>query len=100
MERPKTQLQITNNVENVKVTLSDGSIVFDATQTAEATKGNETKNVIWKSNRSTTKGITGGFIQLYLDEELMYGATIQITYKMQINEKNDDYVEYEGLEYS
>lgn len=97
--RPKTQLQITNNVENVKVTLSDGSIVFDATHTAEATKGNETKNVIWKSNRSTTKGITGGFIQLYLDEELMYGATIQITYKMQINEKNDDYVEYEGLEY-
>lgn len=98
VERPITQLQITNNVENVKVTLSDGSIVFDATQTAEATKGNEIKNVIWKSNRSTTKGITGGFIQLYLDEELMYGATIQITYKMQINELND-YVEYEGLEY-
>lgn len=98
VERPITQLQITNNVENVKVTLSDGSIVFDATQTAEATKGNETKNVIWKSNRSTTKEITGGFIQLYLDEELMYGATIQITYKMQINELND-YVEYEGLEY-
>lgn len=94
VERPITQLQITNNVENVKVTLSDGSIVFDATQTAEATK-----NVIWKSNRIATKGITGGFIQLYLDEELMYGATIQITYKMQINEKNDDYVEYEGLEY-
>lgn len=98
VERPITQLQITNNVENVKVTLSDGSIVFDATQTAEATKGNEIKNVIWKSNRSTTKGITGGFIQLYLDKELMYGATIQITYKMQINELND-YVEYEGLEY-
>lgn len=98
VERPITQLQITNNVENVKVTLSDGSIVFDATQTAEATKGNEIKNVIWKSNRSTTKGITGGFIHLYLDEELMYGATIQITYKMQINELND-YVEYEGLEY-
>lgn len=98
VERPITQLQITNNVENVKVTLSDGSIVFDATQTAEATKGNETKNVIWKSNRSATKGITGGFIQLYLDEELMYGATIQIMYKMQINELND-YVEYEGLEY-
>lgn len=97
VERPITQLQITNNVENVKVTLSDGSIVFDATQTAEA-KGNEIKNVIWKSNRSTTKGITGGFIQLYLDKELMYGATIQITYKMQINELND-YVEYEGLEY-
>lgn len=97
VERPITQLQITNNVENVKVTLSDGSIVFDATQTAEA-KGNEIKNVIWKSNRSTTKGITGGFIQLYLDEELMYGATIQITYKMQINELND-YVEYKGLEY-
>lgn len=98
VERPITQLQITNNVENVKVTLSDGSIVFDATQTAEA-KGNEIKNVIWKSNRIATKGITGGFIQLYLDEELMYGATIQITYKMQINKKNDDYVEYEGLEY-
>lgn len=98
VERPITQLQITNNVENVKVTLSDGSIVFDATQTAEATKGNEIKNVIWKSNRSATKGITGGLIHLYLDKELMYGATIQITYKMQINNLND-YVEYEGLEY-
>ncbi len=98
VERPITQLQITNNVENVKVTLSDGSIVFDATQTAEATKGNEIKNVIWKSNRIATKGITGGFIQLYLDEELMYGATIQIMYKMQINELKN-YVEYEGLEY-
>lgn len=98
VERPITQLQITNNVENVKVTLSDGSIVFDATQTAEATKGNEIKNVIWKSNRIATKGITGGFIQLYLDKELMYGATIQIMYKMQVNELND-YVEYEGLEY-
>lgn len=98
VERPITQLQITNNVENVKVTLSDGSIVFDATQTAEATKGKEIKNVIWKSNRIATKGITGGFIQLYLDEELMYGATIQITYKMQINELKN-YVEYEGLEY-
>lgn len=98
VERPITQLQITNNVENVKVTLSDGSIVFDATQTAEATKGNEIKNVIWKSNRIATKGITGGFIQLYLDKELMYGATIQIMYKMQINELKN-YVEYEGLEY-
>ena len=95
-ERPKTQLQITNNVENVKVILSDGSIVFDATQTAEKS---ETKDVIWKSNRVATKGtMDGGFIQLYLDEELMYGATIQIMYKMQIKELND-YAEYKGLEY-
>lgn len=96
VERPKTQLKITNNVENVKVILSDGSIVFDATQTAEKS---ETKDVIWKSNRVATKGtMDGGFIQLYLDEELMYGATIQIMYKMQINELHD-YDEYEGLEY-
>lgn len=97
-ERPKTQLQITNKVENVKVILSDGSIVFDATQTAEKS---ETKDVIWKSNRVATKGtMDGGFIQLYLDEELMYGATIQITYKMSIKDLYEDtYDEYDGLGY-
>ncbi len=100
-ERPITQLQITNNVKNVKVTLSDGSIVFDATQTVEA---NEIKNVIWKSNSLRTKGTTPtwGFIQLYLDEELMYGATIQIMYKMKIEPVKkgfEDYEDYDSLEY-
>lgn len=86
VERPKTQLEITKNVKSIKVTLSDGSIVFDATQTAEKT---EVKDAIWKSNIfSTTRGTTPtwGFIQLYLDEELMYGATIQIEYNMNITQ--------------
>lgn len=86
VERPKTQLEITKNVKNIKVTLSDGSIVFDATQRAEKT---EVKDAIWKSNIfSTTRGTTPtwGFIQLYLDEELMYGATIQIEYNMNITQ--------------
>lgn len=101
VERPKTQLEITKNVKNVKVTLSDGSIVFDATQTAEATKGNEIKDVIWKSNKfNTTKGITPtwGFIQLYLDEELMYGATIQIEYNMNITQPINE-IDYTGDNY-
>ncbi len=97
VERPKTQLEITKNVKNVKVTLSDGSIVFDATQTAEA---NETKNVIWKSNSLRTKGTTPtwGFIQLYLDEELMYGATIQIEYNMNITQPINE-IDYTGDNY-
>lgn len=101
VERPETQLEITKNVKNVKVTLSDGSIVFDATQTAEATKGNEIKDVIWKSNKfNTTKGITPtwGFIQLYLDEELMYGATIQIEYNMNITQPINE-IDYTGDNY-
>ena len=107
-ERPKAQLAINKKVDNVKVVLADGSVLFDAKQTAT--------NVLWKKNETYepvyAKGILtqirnsnakkSGLVQLSMDEELMHGATIQITYKLTVTnvgetDYNDNQFYYTGI---
>lgn len=95
-ERPKAQLVIDKEVTNAKLTLADGSILFDAQ--------NKETNVLWRDHKPYEVGYKGnvmdpekfgslqnirnknaskfGLIQLTMDEELMHGATIEITYKV------------------
>ena len=99
-ERPKAQLAINKEVINVKLTLADGSVLFDAKDTAQ--------NVLWRRHEIYQTGYNSkthmldeskfkdlenirqvnknkiGLIQLSMDEELMHGATIKITYKITI----------------
>ena len=107
VERPKAQLELNKTVSNIKVTLADGSILFDVNQSAD--------NVAWKSNtaynidsnkkngiydkkyRPTIGSNAKGLVQLSMDEEIMHGATIQITYKIKV--KNVGEVDYEGKEF-
>ncbi len=98
-ERPKAQLVIDKQVTNVKLTLADGSILFDASD--------KTNNVLWKRHKAYSEGYSknqmdpskfgnlqnirnknaskSGLVQLTLDEELMHGATIQITYQITVS---------------
>lgn len=98
-ERPKAQLAIDKEVTNVKLTLADGSILFDAKNTAS--------NVLWRDHKAYTVGYKGNFmdedkfgsiqnirsknaskfglVQLSMDEELMHGATIEITYQVSVS---------------
>lgn len=92
-ERPKAQLAINKEVTNVKLTLADGSTLFDATQTATNVlwKNHIPYNVTYKNNmidsieniRKDNADIVG-LIQLSMDEELMHGATIRISYKITV----------------
>lgn len=110
-ERPKAQLEINKEVTNVKLTLADGSTLFDAKQTAS--------NVLWKDHKKydtgyknnmldenkfvsiannirakNTKDSRLGLIQLSMDEELMHGAKIQITYQITVTNVGEvDYKE-------
>ena len=107
VERPKAQLELNKTVSNVKVTLADGSILFDVNQSADnvAWKPNTAynidsnkKNGIYdKSYRPTIGSNAKGLVQLSMDEEIMHGATIQITYKIKV--KNVGEVDYEGKEF-
>ena len=106
VERPKAQLEIDKSVANVKVTLANGSILFDINKAAN--------NAIWKDHEEYSIGekkkdgmyeeyynkdhryayrteidkivenTDRGLIQLTMDEELMHGATIQITYTVKV----------------
>lgn len=107
-ERPKAQLVIDKEVTNVKLTLADGSTLFDAKQAAT--------NVLWKDHEKYKLGYNEnmlnsdkfgnienirnknaqkvGLIQLSMDEELMHGATIKISYKITVTNVGEvDYKE-------
>ena len=94
-ERPKQQLEIEKQITNVKVTLSDESVLFDT--------GDRATNVLWQKHRNYNVGYDSnnllnegllnsieqirrdnsskfGVVQLSMDEELMHGATIEIKY--------------------
>ena len=109
-ERPKAQIAMNKEVTNVKLTLADGSILFDATNTAP--------NVLWKDHKEYEDGYKNnlmdpgkftsiasireansnkfGIVQLSMDEELMHGATIKISYKITVTNIGEvDYIDNE-----
>lgn len=100
-QRPQAQLKVSKQITNVKVKLANGSTLFDASSRAtnvlwsdHIAHGLDTKNTYTTSNnyensmmktpvvRQNSKD--KGLIQLTMDEELMHGATIQITYAITV----------------
>lgn len=106
-QRPQAQLSMNKEVTNVKLTLADGSTLFDATQKAT--------NVLWRNHKpyeykydvyklqsdpmakireKNSYDVQYGLIQLSMDEELMHGATIKISYKLTVTNVGEvDYKE-------
>ena len=118
VERPKAQLEIDKSVANVKVTLANGTILFDINEAAN--------NALWQDHKEYSidehmkdgkydeyygeddkhrysfreeidKDVSGtdkGLIQLTMDQEIMHGATIQVTYTIKItNVGETDYAD-------
>jgi hypothetical protein len=96
-ERPKAQFKVTNRVLNAKVTLANGSVLFDATDTASNVLWNnhlahkqDEKNTYTEADNYDNRMIkvpavrnnasTKGLVQLTMDPEIMDNATIQVTY--------------------
>ena len=117
-ERPKAQLEIDKSVANVKVTLANGSILFDINKAAnnalwqdhkeysidEKIKNGKYEEYYGERNKhrysyrdeidKIVEKTDKGLIQLTMDEELMHGATIQITYTVKITNVGEvDYVD-------
>lgn len=124
-ERPKAQLELNKKVSNVKITLANQSVLFDAngqmnnllwTSKTAYNLQNERKEPNNKVNDKMYKyygsGVYDSFrneiankisdltrkqkglIQITMDEEIMHGATIQITYDMTVTNAGEvDYRE-------
>ena len=107
-ERPKAQLELNKKVEHIKIKLANGNILFDTKQA--------TNNLIWqgaknynldtkieenKYNYTYIDNILNilnrnGIIQITMDEELMHGATVEITYNIEVaNVSETDYLDKE-----
>ncbi len=118
-ERPKAQLELDKSIANIKVTLANGSVLFDVNKSKD--------DVIWKDHKEYNAGskkdngkyeeyygVNGkhrysyreqidnnivtnadkGLVQLTMDEELMHGATIEILYKVKVTNVGE--IDYEG----
>ncbi len=129
-ERPKAGLELDKKVSNVKVTLADRTVLFDATQSVEDLiwQPKESYNINDMKNNTeydtvgpnasnpervysdytryndfrqavlervaTMVNSNKGLIQVTMDEEIMHGATIEITYDMTVtNIGEEDYNE-------
>ena len=87
VERPKADLELNKEIVGIKITLADGSVLID-------TEAGIKRNVNWVSNRITNGKFVRGAIHLYMDEEVMQGANIQIKYKITVT--NNSEVDYTG----
>ena len=119
-ERPKSQLEIDKSVANVRVTLANNNILFDITSEANNALWQDHKeynigavkddnNGIYPtyydtddkhrySYREVIDTLVGttdkGLIQLTMDEEIMHGATVQITYAVKVSNVGEtDYID-------
>lgn len=100
-ERAKAQLMLSKEVSNIKVTLSNGNVLFD--------NGSSATNLTWQNKKYHTNGYDGKLMKepnrnnemqsilLTMDEELMHGATIKVTYKIKV--ENIGEVDYASKEF-
>ena len=85
--RPKADLELNKEIEWIKITLADGSTLID-------TEAGLKRNVNWVSNKIEKDKFIKGAIHIYMDEEVMQGANIQIKYKITIT--NNSEIDYTG----
>lgn len=81
VERPKAKLEIEKNVSHIKVTATDGTVLFDNKQ------GTSNTNLSWNIKKDRYTEVPP--IQVIMDDELISGATLQITYSFKVTNKGE-----------
>lgn len=82
-ERPTASIDLDKEIVGIKITLADGTTLVD-------TEAGIRKNVNWVKNTDKLQGR----IHIYMDEEVMQGANIQIKYRITV--KNNSQIDYTG----
>ena len=102
VERPRAQVKLTKNVSNVEIKLADGQTLFNANTSM--------KNLMYKDHseheinqpgnilegvRVTLQSQTSPeLIKAEIDDEIMNGATINVTYHLQVENVGEiDYID-------
>lgn len=81
VERPKQELTIDQDIKNIKVTLADGNLLFD-TETG-------TDNLQWINKGDINKYDKNELINIIMDEEIINGATLEITYNLTVTNNSE-----------
>lgn len=91
IERPRTKIVLEKNISHIKLTATDGTTIFDTKQS--------TSNLTWKENKYNDRGNIEsiGLVQGTVDENLLYGATLNVRYSLKI--RNHSEVDYNEQSY-
>ena len=98
-QRPETKIELNKEIIGIKITLASGEVIID-------TANGINKNVNWINKQKT--GVEGyeykrdtfkyrytqGTVHIYMDEEVLQGANIQIDYRITIT--NNSQIDYTG----
>lgn len=92
VERARQQLGLNKRVKTLKITLANGQIVTDVTIDENGKLSGQHDNVVYMGPSETTDP-KNGFIRVELDNELIQGATLEVTYEIKAtNESEVDYI--------
>lgn len=98
-KRPETKIELTKEITDITIKLASGDTIIN-------TAAGMSQNVNWTANKKNAiKGnnykrdnlryeYRQGRIHIYMDEEVMQGASIQITYKITVT--NNSEIDYTG----
>ncbi len=101
-ERPRAQLKLNKEVSNLKITLSNGKVIFNSNQQINNLifMKHEGHSVTHKNNILTSYNIGKNsmakpeLIQAYMDEELIAGSRLEATYKLAVENVGEvDYLD-------
>lgn len=100
-ERPEAQLALSKELTNIQVRLASGQILFDTTQSVDNLSygSHYTHTNVYEQERrdgllayrlrkdiaNEQKTRSEELVTAYMDEELMSGATIRLTYKLNVD---------------
>lgn len=81
VERPRSELIIDQDVDHIKVTASDGTVLFDTSTSVN--------NLQWVAKGDVTKYDKKELVNVILDDELLSGSKIEITYKLTVTNNSE-----------
>jgi len=91
VERARQRLSIDKRVKSFKVTTSGGQVIVDATVNEDGTLSGENRYITYMKPSATTIP-NNGFLRLELDDELIQGTNVEVTYEIGV--RNDSEVDY------
>ncbi len=94
IERPVQSFKLDKEIRNLKVTLQNGQVIEDATIKDGKITGEQNKLVYLGPVKGSNAGYESGMAKLELDNEITQGATVEITYEINVTNTSElDYVD-------
>ena len=100
VERARQRIELLKRINHLRVTLANGEVVSDVEINDAGVPTGETSHVTYMHPTEHQNNNKGGFIKVELDNELLQGALLEVTYKFtfknlsETDVKSEDYYTY------